>query len=104
VKAEDDWHHGNARANSNDGSARAKLCESIRGSTRAALWHDAVVSTSGKDSARGGQVCLNTTRASPDWKEPAEPAQNPCSDATSTNNERPETEPPDARLRWRGNA
>jgi hypothetical protein len=104
VEAENNWYHGDARANSNDGGARAKLCESIGGTARATLWHDAVVSTSGKDRVRGGQVCLNATRTSPDRKESAESAQDPRADATSTNNEGPESQPPDARLRWRGNA
>jgi hypothetical protein len=104
VKAEDDWYDRDARANSNDGGAGAKLCESIGGTARSTLWHDGVVSARVKHCCRGGEVRFNATRTSPDWKESAEPAQDSCTDAPSTDNERAESEPPDARLRWRGNA
>jgi len=104
VKAEDDWHHGDASSNPDDGGARTKLCESIRGTTGAALRHHAIVRASGKDRVCGSEVCLNSTRTPPDREESAEPAQDSRADPPSTNNERPEPEPPDARLCWRGNA
>ena len=48
----------------------------------------------------GSEMCIRD-RSSPDWEEPAEPAQDPRANATTTNDEWPKAKPPDPRFRWR---